>query len=106
MTKIEPIKSFLSHDHKGKGKLAYEYMKRGGDLVRDGPFPEEVGGVSALVNDHAIHLAHENHEFGVDLGHLFEILIMEIQIVVNFLLGENVFLYIFPVTEIRLLFLS
>jgi hypothetical protein len=48
-------------------------------------------------------LAHEDYELGVDLRHFFEILIMEIQVVVNLLLGEDVLLYFLPIAEAQAL---
>lgn len=99
MTRIYPIKPCLCHSHQGKGELAYKYLKGGCILLRDKSFPEEIGRVPALIDNHTVHLAHEDHELGVYLGHLLEILIMEVEIVVYFLLGEDVLIYLFPVDK-------
>jgi hypothetical protein len=104
MSRVYPIKPCLGHGHQGKGELANEYLKGCGIFLGDKPFPERIGWVPALIDDHAIHLAHEDHELGVDLGHFLEVLVVEVQVVVYLLFGEDVFLDLLPVDEAQALF--
>ena len=105
MPRVYLIKPCLSHHHEAKGELANKYMEGGCIFLRDRSFPEGIGRVPALIDDHAVHHTQEDHELGVDFDHLLEVLIVEVQVVVDFLFGEDVLLYLLPVHEAEPLFI-
>lgn len=75
-------------------------MERQVDLTIHWDFPEGIGGVSALIDDHAVDHREEDHDLEVYLCHLFEVSIMEVQLVIYFFFFEDKFLDICPTAEL------
>lgn len=75
-------------------------MERQVDLTIHRYFPEGIGGVSALIDDHAVDHREEDHDLEVYLCHLFEVTIMEVQLVIYFFFFEDKFLDICPTAEL------
>lgn len=70
------------------------------DLTIGGDFPKGIGRVSTLIDNHAIDHREEDHDLEVNLGHLFEEAIMEVQLVIDLLLFKNKSLDLSPTAEL------
>lgn len=75
-------------------------MERQVDFVIHRYFPEWIGGISTLINDHTVDHREEDHDLEVYLCHLLEVAIMEVQLVIYYFFFKDKFLDICPTAEL------
>ena len=100
MAGVHAVEALLESHHEGEGELADAHLERQVHFIADRNFPEGIGGVSALIDDHAVDHREEDHDLEVNFCHLFEVAVVEVQLVIYFFFFEDEFLDVSPTAEV------
>lgn len=96
MAGVHAVEALLESHHEGESELTNSHLERQVDLLVYRNFPEGIWGVSTLIDDHTVDHRKEDHDLEMDLCELFEIAIVEVQLVIYFLFFKYEFLDVLP----------